>query len=44
MDGPGVNDIGVLNFFTPDGSATNSINVFKFSDKTLTAQQVRGMV
>ena len=44
MDGPGVNDIGILNFFTPDGGATNSVNVFKFSDKTLTAQQVREMV
>ena len=38
MDGPGVNDIGILNFFT-----TNSIDTFKFSDKTLTAKQVKNM-
>jgi parallel beta-helix repeat protein len=44
MDGPGVNNIDVLNFFTPSGGPTNSINVFKFSDKTLTAQQVRAMI
>jgi CSLREA domain-containing protein len=44
MDGPGVNDIDVLNFFTPSSGATNSVNVFKFSDKTLTAKQVRGMI
>jgi hypothetical protein len=39
MDGPGNNDIIIYNFFT-----TNSINVFKFSDKTLTAQQVKDMI
>ncbi len=44
MDGPGVNDIDVLNFFTPDGGPTDSIEIFKFSDKTLNAQQVRGMI
>jgi CSLREA domain-containing protein len=44
MDGPGVNNIDVLDFFTPSSGATNSVNVFKFSDKTLTAKQVRGMI
>lgn len=44
MDGPGVNNIDVLNFFTPDGGPTDSVNVFKFSDRTLTAKQVREMV
>jgi hypothetical protein len=44
MDGPGVNDVDVLNFFTPTSGATNSVNLFKFSDKTLTAQQIRGMI
>jgi CSLREA domain-containing protein len=44
MDGPGVNDIYVLDFFLPDSSPTDSIDTFKFSDKTLTAQQVRAMV
>jgi hypothetical protein len=44
MDGPGVNNIDVLDFFTPDGKPINSIDTFKFSDKTLTAQQVRAMV
>ena len=39
MDGPGVNNITIYNFFT-----TDSINVFKFSDKTLTAKQVKGMI
>jgi hypothetical protein len=38
MDGPGVNDISIYNFFT-----TDSIDVFKFKDKTLTAQQVKEM-
>ncbi len=38
MDGPGVNDVSIYNFFT-----TDSIDVFKFSDKTLTAQQVEEM-
>ena len=38
MDGPGVNDISIHNFFT-----TNSVDVFRFSDKTLTAQQVKEM-
>jgi len=44
MDGPGVNDIDILNFFTTDSSVTDSIESFKFSDKTLTAQQVKGMI
>jgi hypothetical protein len=44
MDGPGVNDIGILDFFTPDAGPTDSIESFKFSDKTLTAQQVRDMI
>ena len=44
MDGPGVNDIDILNFFTPQAGSTDSIEVFKFSDKTLTAQQVRDMI
>jgi len=38
MDGPGVNDVSIYNFFT-----TDSIDVFRFSDKTLTAQQVKEM-
>jgi hypothetical protein len=38
MDGPGVNDVSIYNFFT-----TDSIDVFKFKDKTLTAQQVKEM-
>jgi CSLREA domain-containing protein len=45
MDEPQtVNDIDVLNFFTPSGGPTNSINTFKFSDRTLTAKQVRAMI
>jgi len=44
MDGPGVNDIYILDFFLPDTSPTDSIDAFKFSDKTLTAQQVRAMI
>ena len=44
MDGPGVNDIGILDFFTPDAGPTDSIESFKFSDKALTAQQVRDMI
>ncbi len=39
MDGPGVNNITIYNFFT-----TNSVDVFKFSDKTLTATQVKDMI
>ena len=38
MDGPGVNNISIYNFFT-----TDSVDLFKFSDKTLTAQQVKEM-
>jgi hypothetical protein len=38
MDGPGLNDVSIYNFFT-----TNSVDVFRFSDKTLTAQQVKEM-
>lgn len=38
MDGPGVNDVSIYNFFT-----TNSVDLFMFSDKTLTAQQVKDM-
>jgi CSLREA domain-containing protein len=44
MDGAGVNNIDVLNFFTPSGGPTDSIDTFKFSDKTLTAQQVRAII
>jgi hypothetical protein len=36
MEGPGNNVIYVYDFFTSD-----SVDVFKFSDKTLTAQQVK---
>jgi hypothetical protein len=36
MDGPGVNDVSIFNFFT-----TDSVDVFRFSDKTLTTQQVK---
>lgn len=39
MDGPGVNNISIYNFFTRD-----SIDVFKFSDKTLTAKGVRDLI
>ncbi len=38
MDGPGVNDVSIYNFFT-----TDSVDIFRFSDKTLTAQQVKEM-
>jgi hypothetical protein len=38
MDGPGVNDVVIYNFFT-----TDSVDYFKFKDKTLTAQQVKEM-
>lgn len=38
MDGPGLNDVSIYNFFT-----TDSVDVFRFSDKTLTAQQVKEM-
>lgn len=38
MDGPGVNDVSIYNFFT-----TDSVDVFRFSDQTLTAQQVKEM-
>jgi hypothetical protein len=43
LDGPGVNDIDILDFFTPDSSTADSIDVIKFKDKTLTAQQIRDM-
>ncbi len=39
MDGPANNDITVDYFFTSD-----SVDVFRFSDKTLTAQQVKNMI
>ena len=39
MDGPANNDITVDYFFTSD-----SVDVFRFSDKTLTAQQVKDMI
>ena len=38
MDGPGVNDVSIYNFFT-----TDSVDAFRFSDKTLTAEQVKAM-
>jgi Ca2+-binding RTX toxin-like protein len=38
MDGPGVNDVSIYDFFT-----TDSVDVFRFSDKTLTTQQVKEM-
>jgi hypothetical protein len=38
MDGPGVNNVSIYNLFT-----TDSINYFMFSEKTLTAQQVKEM-
>jgi CSLREA domain-containing protein len=44
MDGPGVNNIDILDFFTTNGDPTNSIETFKFSDRTLTAEQVRAMI
>jgi hypothetical protein len=44
LDGPGVNDISVDNFFTTGSDMGDSIETFKFSDKTLTARQVRDMV
>ena len=46
LDGPGVNDIDVLNFYEPNGAGllADSIDAFKFSDKTLTAQQVADMI
>src|SRR5215210_7865881 len=43
LDGPGVNDIDILDFFTTDTSTADSIEVFKFKDKTLTAKQIRDM-
>jgi hypothetical protein len=39
MDGPGLNDIYIGGFCT-----TDSVDLFKFSDKTLTTQQVKDMV
>jgi CSLREA domain-containing protein len=44
MNGPGVNNVEIRDFFTPDAKATDSMDVFKFSDRTLTARQVRNMV
>lgn len=44
------NDIGacerkqVSNFFTTGSGTTDSIDSFRFSDKTLTARQVKGMI
>jgi hypothetical protein len=43
MDGPGLNDIIVDNFFTTDSGAADSVDTFRFSDKTLTARQIRDM-
>ena len=43
LDGPGVNDVDVDNFF-PTGSGTaDSVEAFMFSDKTLTARQIMAM-
>jgi hypothetical protein len=44
LDGPGVNDISVDNFFTTGSDTGDSIETFKFSDKTLMARQVRDIV
>ena len=37
LDGPGARDINVYDFFT-----TNSIDTFKFSDRTITADEIKG--
>jgi CSLREA domain-containing protein len=44
MDGPGLNDIFVDNFFATGSGTADSIETFKFSDKPLTARQVRDMI
>lgn len=43
LDGPGVNDIEVDNFFPTESGTADSVEAFKFSDKTLTARQIRAM-
>jgi hypothetical protein len=43
LDGPGVNDVDVDNFFPAVSDTADSVEAFKFSDKTLTARQIRAM-
>lgn len=44
LDGPGLNDIDVNNFFTTGSETRDSIETFRFSDKTLTARQIKDMI
>jgi hypothetical protein len=43
LDGPGANDVDVDNFFPAVSDTADSVEAFKFSDKTLTARQIRAM-
>ena len=43
LDGPGVNDIDVDDFFTTGAGTADSVDTFRFSDKTLTARQIKEM-
>ncbi|MDQ5827523.1 MAG: hypothetical protein M3441_25520 [Chloroflexota bacterium] len=44
LDGPGLNDIDISTFFTRGSGTANSIDSFRFSNKTLTARQVKDMI
>ena len=44
MDGPGNNDISIEGFFTTGSGSADSVDKFKFSDKTLSARQVKEMI
>jgi hypothetical protein len=43
LDGPGANDINV-EFFTTGAGTADSVDTFRFSDKTLKARQVKDMI
>jgi hypothetical protein len=44
MDGPGNNDISIEGFFTTGSGSADSVDTFKFSDKTLSARKVKEMI
>jgi hypothetical protein len=44
MDGPGNNDISIDGFFATGSDSADSVDTFRFSDKTLTARQVKDMI
>lgn len=44
LDGPGLNDIDINDFFATGSGTADSIDTFRFSDKTITARQVEDMI